>query len=121
MQQPSQQQTEKRNRRLAEHMADACEEKRAEDVAILDLRTVCDFTDFFVIATAANRPQMKAIVRDVEKTMKAERTHLLNRDGVGEGRWVLLDYGDVVLHLFDETTREFYQLEHLWGDAERVR
>lgn len=111
---------EKRNLALARIVARVCDEKRAEDILLLDLRRVCDFADFFVIATAVSGPQMKAIARDTEKSMKTERASLLARDGLDSGKWVLLDYGDVVVHLFSPQTREFYQLEHLWGDAERV-
>jgi len=113
--------TETRNLDLARRIAAICDEKRAEDLLIMDMRPVCDFTDFFVVATAESLPQMKAIARDVEKALKEERAHQLGRNGLDEGKWVLLDYGDVVLHLFDHETRDFYQLENLWGDAPKIK
>ena len=111
---------EKRSLALATHAALLCHEKRATDIMLLDLRSVCGYTDFFVIATSTSAPQMKGISREVEKAMKEQKAHLLSREGIGVGGWSLLDYGDVVVHLFDEATREFYQLEHLWGDAKVV-
>jgi ribosome-associated protein len=109
-----------RSLELARQAARICDEKRAEEIVILDLQQICDFTDFFVIATATSGPQMKGLVRALEKALKAMQAPLLNRDGSGTSRWALLYYGDTVVHIFDAEAREFYQLEHLWGDAPRL-
>lgn len=102
---------------LAREIAEICEDKRARDVTVLDMHGLCSYADFFVIATGASLPQMKGIQKDTDKRMSELGVKQLNRSGIEHGNWVLLDYGDVILHLFDEQTRDFYRLEELWGDA----
>ena len=106
---------------LARRIAALCEEKLAADVAILDMRGVCDYTDFFVIASGANARQTKAIYDEVSGTLKKEQS-LLPRStaGVREADWIVADYLDVVLHLFTPETRGFYRLEELWSDVPSV-
>ncbi len=104
----------------ARKIATICYQKRAEDVKILDLRGLCGYTDFFIIATAASRPQMRGIVKDIQKEMSKEKCRPLGESGVQEGNWVLADYGDMVLHLFDPEYRDFYELEEMWADAPEV-
>jgi ribosome-associated protein len=111
---------EKRNETLAARAARECAEKRAENVIVLDLRKICDYTDFFVIATASSSPQMKGIIREIERVMAEEKCRVLSRNGITEGKWALLDCGDVMVHLFSAECREFYQLETLWGDARKI-
>jgi ribosome-associated protein len=105
----------------ARRIAALCLEKLATDVTILDMRAVCDFTDFFVIATGRNARQTKAIYDEVAGVLKQEYS-LLPRStaGVTEARWILADYLDVVLHLFTPETRGFYRLEDLWSDVPSV-
>jgi ribosome-associated protein len=84
----------------------------------MDMRSVCDYTDFFVLATGRNERQTKAIYDDVHVTLKQE-ARLLPRSvaGVREASWIIADYLDVVLHVFTPETRGFYRLEDLWGDV----
>jgi ribosome-associated protein len=105
----------------ARQTAALCQEKLATDVTILDMQGVCDFTDFFVIATGRNPRQTKAIYDEVAGTLKKEN-ELLPRStaGVGEGDWIVADYLDVVLHLFTPEKRRFYRLEELWSDVPSV-
>ena len=105
----------------ARRIAALCLEKLATDVTILDMRAVCDFTDFFVIATGRNPRQTKAIYDEVAGVLKQEYS-LLPRStaGVTEASWILADYLDVVLHLFTPETRGFYRLEDLWSDVPSV-
>ena len=105
----------------ARQTAALCQEKLATDVTILDMQGVCDFTDFFVIATGRNTRQTKAVYDEVAGTLKAEH-ELLPRStaGVREGDWIVADYLDVVLHLFTPETRRFYRLEELWDDVPSV-
>jgi ribosome-associated protein len=105
----------------ARRTAALCSEKLATDVTILDMRGVCDFTDFFVIATGRNPRQTKAIYDEVAGTLKKEQ-RLLPRStaGVREADWIVADYLDVVLHLFTPETRGFYRLEELWSDVPSV-
>ncbi len=88
---------------------------------ILDMRPVCDFTDYFVIATGRNPRQTAAIWDEVHGKLKQEE-RLIPRtaDGVQEGTWILADYLDVVLHVFTPEARQFYKLEDLWGDVPAV-
>jgi ribosome-associated protein len=105
----------------ARHIAALAQEKLAEDVVILDMRPVCSFTDYFVIATGRNPRQTAAIWDEVHGRMKHDYG-LLPRtwDGTTEGTWVLADYLDVVLHVFTPESREFYKLEELWNDVPAV-
>jgi len=90
-------------------------------VTILDMRGVCDFTDFFVIATGRNERQTKAIYNEVAGWLKKEQ-QLSPRSAAGleESRWIVADYLDVVLHLFTPETRSFYRLEDLWSDVPKL-
>lgn len=83
----------------------------------MDTGKVSTITDYFVIATAENDRQAKAIVDEVEKRMKEQRKAPLSVEGESSSGWVLLDYGDVIVHLFDTGTRDFYDLEDLWSNA----
>jgi ribosome-associated protein len=105
----------------ARRIAALCEEKLATDVTILDMRTVCDYTDFFVIATGGNTRQTKAISDEVHFAMKRDH-ELLPRAVAGEreGTWIIADYYDSVLHVFTGETREFYRLEDLWSDVPKL-
>jgi ribosome-associated protein len=105
----------------ARRIAALAQEKLATDVTILDMRSVCDYTDFFVLATGRNPRQTKAIYSDVHGTMKQEH-RLLPRSTAGEreATWIIADYLDVVLHVFTPDTRDYYRLEDLWGDVPAV-
>ena len=105
----------------ARRTAALCQEKLATDVTILDMRGVCDFTDFFVIATGRNPRQTKAIYDEVAGVLKKEH-RLLPRStaGAAEASWIVADFLDVVLHLFTPETRGFYRLEDLWSDVPSV-
>ena len=105
----------------ARRIAALASEKLAEDVVILDMRPVCVYTDFFVLATGRNARQTKAIYDEVHGQLKRE-SKLLPRavDGQQEAEWIVADYLDVVLHVFTPETRQFYRLEDLWGDVPAV-
>ena len=105
----------------ARRIAALAQEKLAEDVVILDMRPVCTFTDFFVIATGRNPRQTAAIWDEVHGRMKHEQ-QLIPRasDGTQEGTWILADYLDFVLHVFTPEARAYYKLEDLWGDVPEV-
>jgi ribosome-associated protein len=102
-------------------MAALAQEKLAEDVLILDMRSECTFTDYFVIATGRNPRQTAAIWDEVHEQLKREGRHVPRSvDGVREGTWILADYLDVVLHVFTPEARDYYKLEELWGDLPAV-
>jgi ribosome-associated protein len=105
----------------ARRIAALAQEKLAEDVVVLDMRSECTFTDYFVIVTGRNPRQTVAIWDEVHEKLKQE-ARLIPRsvDGVREGTWILADYLDVVLHVFTPEARAFYKLEELWGDLPEV-
>jgi ribosome-associated protein len=105
----------------ARRIAALAAEKLAEDVVILDMRPVCVYTDFFVLATGRSARQTKAIYDEIHGRLKAE-AKLTPRatDGTREAEWIVADYLDVVLHVFTPETRAFYRLEDLWGDVPAV-
>ena len=96
------------------------DEKRAEEIVTLDLRGVSSLADEFVIATVSNARQASAVVDACEKERKARKLSCIGIEGRGGSSWVVLDYGDIVVHIFTPDAREYYGLEHLWADAKRV-
>jgi ribosome-associated protein len=98
----------------------AAEERKAYDLRVLQLGEVTSFTDYFLICSGTSGRQVQAIADAVQQTMKDERVRPLQIEGYKNGRWVLMDYGDLVVHIFDEETRSFYGLERLWADAPDV-
>lgn len=87
---------------------------------MLDMRRLWPVGDYFVIATGTSRRQLHTIADEIDARMEALSQRRLGIEGYDSSRWILLDYGDIVIHLFDERTRAFYDLEHLWADARRV-
>lgn len=98
-------------------MVKSLEDKKAENIKILDLREVSLIADYFIIATGNSSTQVKAICENVEKEVGEPP---LRREGFNDANWVLLDYNAVVVHVFQEELREFYNLERLWGNAKEV-
>lgn len=90
------------------------------DLVILEVKKLSSFTDYFVILSGNSDRQVQAIASDIEEKLGKEGLRPLGVEGKQEGRWVLLDYGDVVIHIFYHPVREFYDLERLWSDAPRV-
>lgn len=96
-------------------------DNRGRDIAILDVRPMTAMFDYFVLVTGTSRRQLHAISEEIDRALE-EQLHdrRLGLEGYEESRWILLDYGDVVIHLFDEETRSYYALEELWAQAKRV-
>ncbi|MFB3819373.1 MAG: ribosome silencing factor [Candidatus Methylomirabilales bacterium] len=99
--------------------ADAAAAVKPTYLAVLDLRGICAFTDHFVIASAESVRQVRAIAERVEERLAAAHVPMSHREGAAEAQWILLDYHDVVVHIFQDAVRQFYDLERLWGDAPR--
>jgi ribosome-associated protein len=93
---------------------------RASDVLLLDMRPITPITDFFVIVTVTSTRQMKALAAEVDIVMKNRGNEKIGAEGEGDTMWMLRDYSDVVLHVFNPAGRELYCLENLWSDAQRV-
>ena len=102
---------------LAHKIAQLGLEKKGKQIVVIDLRGLTGVTDFFVIISADSDPQIKAIADHIIKKLRDEKIRLYHKEGFQSLRWILLDYVDVVVHLFRNETREYYGLERLWGDA----
>ena len=95
-------------------------DKKATNVVVLDLRKTPAFTDFFVLCSGQNVRQVKAIADAVEESMRAAKVRPAHIEGYDRAEWVLMDYFNFIVHVFAPQTREFYSLERLWADAERI-
>ncbi|MFZ5907702.1 MAG: ribosome silencing factor [Nitrospirota bacterium] len=100
--------------------AQAALEKKANDVLILEVKDLTTIADYFVICSGESTTQVKAITERIEETFDDLRLRPLGKEGLRYGHWVLMDYGDVIIHIFEEDTRAFYELEKLWIDAPRI-
>ena len=98
----------------------AASEKKALQPVVLDLREIASFTDYFVIVGGTNVRQVQAIADEVVEQLKKEGTRAARMEGYNSGEWVLVDYGDFVVHVFENKARQFYDLERLWREAARV-
>lgn len=101
--------------------AQAAIDKKAENLRILDVSELSGFTDYFVIASGMSDRQVQAIADAVGNVMEVNGYEKLSSEGIQDGRWVLMDFGDVVVHLFLDALREYYDLENLWKDAPSVK
>jgi ribosome-associated protein len=96
-------------------------DKKAIDPVLLDLRGIADFTDFFIIVSGSSEKQVQAISDEIEERLKKELHEIpINIEGYTAAEWILMDYGDFIVHIFDKDAREFYDLERLWRDAKRI-
>lgn len=100
--------------------ARAAGEKKATDLVILDLRQIASFTEYFVLCTGANARQVAAIADSVEEQLRKVGKRPLHTEGYSSAEWILLDYGDFIVHIFSSASRRFYDLERLWRDAGRI-
>jgi ribosome-associated protein len=110
------------SRKLALRCRELADDKKAENIVMLDLRKLSSVADYFVIATGTSEPHLRAIVDEIEEKIREESSQRPRAtDGTVRTHWVVLDYFDVVVHVMRTEAREFYDLEGLWGDAPRVR
>ena len=103
---------------VAQRAAQICLDNKANDVVLLNLRKVSDMTDYFLIVSGTSDTHVRSIAEHVIEELKKEGSAPHHVEGLPQGRWVLLDYVDFVVHIFHPTLRSFYQLERLWSDAE---
>jgi ribosome-associated protein len=99
----------------------AASDKKAINSVVLDLREIASFTDYFLITSGANERQVQAISDEIVETLKKAGTAAARVEGYKTAEWILLDYGDFVVHVFDERARKFYDLERLWRESQRVK
>lgn len=96
-------------------------DKKALDMVVLDLRSIASFTEYFVICSGANQRQVQAIADEINEQLKKQmKTRPVRVEGYNSAEWLLLDYGDFVVHIFNQESREFYDLARLWRDARAV-
>lgn len=111
---------DKEGRELAATCAHIARETKAEDLVILDVRGLASFTDYFVIMSGRSTRHVQGLAEAIEGELRAKRVSSKHSEGLQEGLWVLLDFGDVVTHIFYHESRSFYDLEGLWHDAPRI-
>lgn len=102
---------------MSQLICKAASDKKASDIVIMDMRNLTSTTDYFVICSANTATQVRAIADNIEEEMAKAQIAFNHKEGYREGEWVLLDYGDMVAHVFMQEAREYYALERLWGDA----
>jgi ribosome-associated protein len=100
--------------------ARTAEDNRGTDIVVLDMRELTSMFDFFVIVSGTSRRQLHAMSEEIDRALAEAGDRRTGIEGYGESRWILLDYGDIIVHLFEPETRDYYALEKLWGHAKRV-
>ena len=99
---------------------DAASDKKAVEMVVLDLRAIASFTDYFLITSGTNARQVQAIADEIVERLKKQGTRAQRVEGYQTAEWVLVDYGDFIVHVFENKARQFYDLERVWRDASRV-
>jgi ribosome-associated protein len=102
---------------LAHKIVDIVSDKQASDIVLPDTQGICSFADFFVICTGESTRQVKAIVDSISETLKKENIRPLHEEGTPDSGWILLDYGNVIVHVFGSFERDYYQLDKFWEKA----
>lgn len=102
---------------LAQKIAKFASDKKAKDILLLNMEGLSPVTDYYVICSASNTTLVRTIADNIEDELAKEEVFVNHKEGYQECHWILLDYGDVVVHVFLEEERDFYNLEHLWADA----
>lgn len=108
------------NQNLAEEIGKLIDAKKGDDIVILDLRGISSVADYFVIASGTSDRQVVAIADHVEDELAKNGIYTKYKDGMKTGRWVVMDYHDILVHIFHKEEREYYNLERLWNDAKKI-
>jgi len=109
------------SKKIAQAIAKIADDKKAKDIVVLDLKDLSAFTDYFVICSGTSDRQVKTIAGAIEMEMKKKDVRPIGMEGYETGHWVLVDFGDVVAHVFYDDERHYYQLEKLWADAPQLK
>ena len=120
MQQVKKKHRKKSSKELAKLCAQAAIDKKAKEPIVLDVRKLCSFTDFFVIISGRSTRHVQGLAEAIEAELRSKKISSSKAEGLNEGTWVLLDYNDIVVHIFYAETRKFYDIEGLWHDAPRI-
>ena len=102
-------------------IVEIAQDHKAIDPVVLDLRKVSNFCDFFVVLTGTSHPHIRAIADGIKAGLKKQGIRNIHLEGYRQSRWIVLDYASVIVHIFDEESRYYYDLEHLWADAKVVK
>ena len=113
-------QTIEQSREMAKLACEALADKKGEDIRVIDIAGISVLADYFIIANGTNESQVRALVDNVEETLGKAGYEVKQREGYGLGSWVLLDFGDIIVHVFDRENRVFYDLERIWRDGKQV-
>ena len=108
------------SKRMAKLAYEALDERKGEDIKIIDISNVSTIADYFIIANGTNDNQVRALVESVEDKLAKEGFDAKQREGIGLGSWVLLDFGNIIVHVFDKENRLFYDLERIWRDGKYI-
>jgi ribosome-associated protein len=95
-------------------------ENKGRDILVLDMRSCTPLFDYFIIATGSSRRQIHTLAEETDAALRAEGDHRLGIEGYEASKWIVQDYGDIMIHVFDPDTRDYYKLEELWADAKKV-
>ncbi len=107
------------SKELAENIGNVLDNKKGKDILLLNIQNVSIIADYFVICSGRSTIQVKALSDEVEEKIQELGVPLLRKEGYRDGRWIVMDYGTVIVHLFHHDDRHFYNLEHLWADGEK--
>ena len=108
------------SRKMAKIAYAALEEKKGEDIRVIDISGISVLADYFIIANGSNENQIRALVDSVEEALAKEGYEIRQKEGYGLGNWVLLDFGAIIVHVFDKENRLFYDLERIWSDGKQM-
>ena len=108
------------SRKMAKIVCAALEDKKGEDIRVIDISQISVLADYFIIANGSNESQVRALVDNVEEELEKAGYSVKQREGYGSGGWVLLDFGDIIVHVFDKENRLFYDLERIWSDGKKI-
>lgn len=106
--------------KLTEVILSALKERKAFDIVKINVEEKTSVADYFVVASARSSTQVKALAEHIEERVEKQGITVIRREGLTDARWVVLDFGDVIVHLFNDETRLFYHLERLWGEGEKI-
>lgn len=105
---------------LKDEIVNVFQNKKANDITVMNVSEQTTIADYFVIATARNTSQVKALVDSLEETLEEKQVFAIRKEGVREARWVVVDYGSILVHIFNDETRDFYNLEKLWVKGDNI-
>lgn len=112
--------TKEQSKEMTSLVIKALEDKKAEDIRIIDISEVSVLADYFIIASGTNRSQIQAITDHVEEVLGKKGLHVKQTEGYASANWILMDFGDLIVHIFDQENRAFYDLERIWRDGKRI-